>query len=58
MPLIFGHSKKSIRTNIGREVRAGRPTSQATAIALRTARAAWRKTHKLGAFPKRMAKKK
>ena len=57
MPLIQGHTKASIHTNIQREVRAGRPRKQAVAIALGTARTAWRKTHKKGRFPKHLTRK-
>lgn len=57
MPLIQGHSRKSLRTNIAKERAAGKPLPQAVAIAMKTGRAAWRKKHKVGAFPKRLAKK-
>lgn len=58
MPLKNGHSDATIRTNIAKEVRSGRSRAQAVAIALSVARAAWRKRHKVGAFPARLAKKK
>lgn len=57
MPLIHGHTDRSIRKNIRAEVRAGRPQGQAVAIALNTARAAWRKAHPMGPFPKHIRKK-
>lgn len=37
MPLKKGSSKKTIQQNIRTEVRAGRPTKQAVAIAYQTA---------------------
>lgn len=42
MPLIKGYSQKSISKNIRTELKAGRPRKQAIAIALSTARAAWK----------------
>ena len=57
MPLIQGHSQKSLRTNIAKERAAGKPLPQAIAIAMKTGRTAWRKKHKVGAFPKRLARK-
>lgn len=40
MPLKRGYSKKTIAENIRREIRAGRPTRQAVAIAYSVARKA------------------
>lgn len=40
MPLIKGYSSKSIRTNIERELKAGKKRSQALAIALSVAKKA------------------
>jgi hypothetical protein len=42
VPLIKGYSQKSISKNIRTELKAGRPRKQAIAIALSTARAAWK----------------
>lgn len=38
MPLMKGYSRKTISTNIGREIHRGRPRKQAIAIALNSAR--------------------
>jgi hypothetical protein len=40
MPLKKGYSKKTIGTNIGKEINAGKPKNQAIAIAMDTARKA------------------
>jgi hypothetical protein len=42
VPLIKGYSQKSISKNVRTELKAGRPRKQAIAIALSTARSAWR----------------
>jgi hypothetical protein len=40
MSLIKGYSKKSVSSNISKEMRSGKPQKQAIAIALNTARKA------------------
>jgi hypothetical protein len=40
MPLIKGYGKESVRKNISKEMKRGKPQKQAIAIALSTARAA------------------
>ena len=42
MPLIKGYSKTSIGKNIATEIKSGKGRRQAIAIALSTARAAWK----------------
>ena len=42
MPLIKGYSKTSIGKNIATEIKGGKGRRQAIAIALSTARAAWK----------------
>jgi hypothetical protein len=46
MPLVNGYSKKSISTNIRREMQRGRPQKQAVAIALSVAAAAKKRAKK------------
>lgn len=46
MPLKQGYSKKSVSSNIKRELRAGKPQKQAVAIALDVARKAKKKGDK------------
>lgn len=57
MPLKQGYSKKTIASNIGREMKAGKPQKQAVAIALNTARNAAMKAGKPGKAPAAKGKK-
>jgi len=46
MPLTKGYSKKSISSNIRKEMKRGKPQRQAVAIALNTARKARKERRK------------
>jgi len=51
MPLVYGYSKSAISSNIAMLIREGRSRAQASAVALKTAREAWREKHPVGALP-------
>lgn len=55
MPLVQGYSEAAIAENIARERRAGRDGLQAIAIAMETARRAWRRHHPRGRYPMHLA---
>jgi hypothetical protein len=52
MPLTRGYSREAIAANIRRELHAGAPQDQAVAIALETARGAYRARHRRGRLPR------
>lgn len=52
MPLKKGYSKKSVSSNIGKEIASGKPKKQAVAIALSVARDAAKKAGKPSKAPK------
>jgi hypothetical protein len=54
MPLIHGWSRAVVSSNVSREMEAGRPQSQAVAIALSNARRDYRRRHPVGPFPKHL----
>ncbi len=58
MPLIKGYSPKSIGKNIASERRSGTPGPQAVAIALNTARAAFKTRNPGKRLPSRLKPKK
>jgi hypothetical protein len=53
MPLKQGYSRKSIGSNIKREMKNGKPKKQAVAIALNVARKAAKKAGKPSKAPRR-----
>ena len=53
MPIKKGYSRKTIGSNIKMEMKAGKPTKQAIAIALSTADTAAKKAGKPSKAPKR-----
>lgn len=56
MPLKKGYSKKSISSNISKEMASNKPQKQAVAIALNAAKAAAMKAGKPGKAPKKKGK--
>ena len=57
MPLKKGYSKKTVKENIKREMKSGRPQNQAVAIAMETARKAAMKAGKPYKAPRRKGKR-
>jgi hypothetical protein len=57
-PLKSGYSKSTVNANIAQLLREGRPRSQASAAALRSARAAWKVKHGRKALPAHLKPKK
>lgn len=57
-PLAAGYSQKTVLKNIAKLSREGYGCAQASAIALRSARAAYRKRHPRGALPLHLKRKR
>jgi len=57
-PLSSGHSQATVSKNIAKLIGEGMPPHQASAAALRSARASWRTKHKTKAFPAHLKPKK
>jgi hypothetical protein len=55
-PIKRGYSRSTISANISREMQRGKSQPQAVAIALKTAREAWRAKHPSGRFPAHLRK--
>lgn len=50
-PLGGGHSQETLTANVRTLIHDGKSSSQASAVALQLARASYRKTHPMGAYP-------